>query len=108
MTTDVASYFATARRVADVNCIFEIERFDKRCEIVGIRVHVVSMKWLTRSAVTSTVVTDASIALRGQKEHLVFKGISRQRPTVTEDNGLTGAPIFVVNLGSIFCSDSAH
>jgi len=38
----------------------------------------------------------------GQEEHLVFKSIGRERPSMTEDDGLTLAPIFVIDLGAVF------
>ena len=57
---------------------------------------------------TSAVMGDATVAALGQKEHLVFKGIRRQRPSVTEDYGLSGSPILVVNLRSIFRCNSTH
>ncbi len=53
-------------------------------------------------------MSDAPVALRGQEKHLVFKGICGQRPSVTKNDRLTGAPVFVVNLRSIFGSDNAH
>jgi len=39
---------------------------------------------------------------------LVFKSIRRQRPSVIEENGLSSAPVLVVHVHSVFCSDSAH
>src|SRR5689334_599558 len=55
---------------------------------------------------TATVVSDAPVALRGQKEHLIFKGIRRQRPAVTENDRLALAPVFVVDLRAVFSGDS--
>src|SRR6185369_9138883 len=108
MTADVASHFTTAGRVAHVNCILEIERFDERVEIVGVRVHVVSIPRLARATVSTTIMSDAAIAILGQEEHLVLKGVCRQRPAVTEHDRLSRAPIFVVNLRAIFCRYETH
>src|SRR6266404_4892357 len=51
---------------------------------------------------------DASIAIRCQEEHLVFKGVRGKRPPVTKDDGLSRPPVLVVNLCSVFRCDSTH
>jgi hypothetical protein len=94
--------------MADVNCIPQIERFDKSQEIVCISIHVVAAARLARAPVTAPVVGDASITIPGKKKHLILKGIGRQRPAMTEDYWLSRAPVVVVNLRSVFCRDRAH
>lgn len=55
---------------------------------------------LARAAMTTTVVGDAAITLRGQKEHLVFKGVraqgagrgSRRRTRPQDPNSLSTFP----------------
>ena len=87
--------------------VFQIERFDQLRQVVGVGVHVVAAPGLARSAVAAPVVRDAAVAAGGQKEHLVLEGVGAQRPAVAEDNGLSAAPVFVVNLdvGGIFLTD---
>ena len=89
-----------------MNCIPQIKRLDKCREIIGIGIHVIATPGLARSAVTSTVVSDTPVPFRGEKKHLVFKGIGRQRPSVTENDRLPCAPVFVINLCSVVRSNS--
>jgi hypothetical protein len=79
--------------MADVDRVFQVEFLDKQCEIVGVRVHVIAVPRLTRSAVSASVMGNATVAPRSQEEHLVFKGISIQRPAMGEDDRLTAAPV---------------
>jgi hypothetical protein len=71
--------------------ILEIELSNKLREIVGVGVHVVAAPRLARTSVAATIVGDAAISLRSQKEHLVLKGIRGKWPAVTEDHRLPGA-----------------
>jgi hypothetical protein len=40
--------------------------------------------------------------MRSQKEHLVFEGISAQRPSMAENDWLPRSPVFVIDLSSVF------
>jgi hypothetical protein len=102
VATDVTGNFAAAGGVADVDHVAEVELLHKLCEVVGIGVHVVAVPGLTGTAVSATIMRDAAISLRSQKEHLVLEGVGAQRPAVTEHHRLTRAPILVVDLGSVF------
>jgi hypothetical protein len=53
-------------------------------------------------------VSDAAESARGQKKHLIFEGVGRQRLSVAENYGLSVAPILVVDLGAVFSSDGGH
>ena len=55
-----------------------------------------------------SVMGDAAVATRGKKEHLVLEGIRTQRPAMAEDDGLTRAPVIVMDLCSVFSRDRAH
>src|SRR5438552_7527844 len=57
---------------------------------------------------SAAIMCDAAVAARGQEKHLVLKSVRAQRPAVAEGNGLTRAPIIVINLRSVFGSDRAH
>jgi hypothetical protein len=56
----------------------------------------------------ATIMGDAAVAARGQEKHLVLEGVGAQRPPVAEDDGLSGAPIVVIDLRSIRCRNRAH
>src|SRR5271154_6606013 len=56
----------------------------------------------------SPVVRDHSIAALPEEQHLPVPIVSAQRPTVREDNGLSRAPVLVINLCSIFGCNSCH
>src|SRR4029453_6789601 len=85
-----------------------IERFDERREIVGVSVHVVAVPGLARATVAAPVVGDAAISVGSQEEHLIFPGIGRERPAMAEDNGLTLAPVLVIDLRAVFGGDGTH
>ena len=57
---------------------------------------------------TAAVTSDAAIATRGQKEHLVLKRGRAQRPAVAKDNGLTRAPVVEVDLCSVLGGNRVH
>jgi hypothetical protein len=57
---------------------------------------------------TAPVMSNAAIAVRSQEQHLRLPTIRTERPTVTEHHGLPCAPVFVVNLRAVFCSNRAH
>ncbi len=98
MSSDVTRDFPAARRVTDVDRIFQIKRFDELCEIVGESIHIVAEPGLTGTTMPATIMRDAAIAVRREKEHLVLERIRRERPTVTENNRLARAPVVVKNL----------
>ena len=98
VAADVAGDFAAAGGVADVDRVLQVERFDQRREVVGVGVHVVAVPGLARPAMAAAVMRDAAVAARGQKHHLVFPGVGAQRPAVAEDDGLSRAPVLVVEI----------
>src|SRR5260370_39861161 len=63
---------------------------------------------LARSAMAAAVMGDRPIAVRREEEHLVFKRITAEWPTVTEDNRLATAQVLVVNLRAVFGCDRVH
>ena len=108
MAADVAGDFAAAGGVADVDRVLQVERFDERREVVGVGVHVVAVPGLARAAVAAAVMGDAAVAAGGQEEHLVLQGVRAERPAVAEDDGLSAAPVLVVELdvAGIFFANS--
>jgi hypothetical protein len=53
----------------------------------------------------AAVVGYAAVAAGGQIKHLVFKGIRAQWPAVAENYGLSAAPVFIIDLGTVFRYD---
>jgi len=88
-----------------MNGVLEVEMLDQLGQIIGISVHVVALPRLARPAMAATIVCDTPIPMRAQKEHLVFEGISAEWPAMAENDRLSGSPVFVVNLGSVFGSE---
>jgi hypothetical protein len=105
---DVPRHFTAAGRVPDVDRVLEIERGDERRQIVGVGIHLIAAPRLTRASVAAAVMSDAAVATRREKDHLVFPGIGRQRPAVTEDDRLSRPPVLVINLGAIAGLDRGH
>src|SRR6266403_2028852 len=108
LATDIAGNFAAAGGMADMNSVSQIELLHELREVIGIGVHVVAVPGLARTAVAATVVGDDTIAMGGEIEHLVLKGIAAQRPAMAEDDRLTRSPILVIDLGSVLGRDRAH
>src|SRR5215470_12958687 len=94
--------------MTDENAVPEVELGDELIQVVGIRIHVVAAPRLARAAVATAVMGNAAIAARGEIEHLVFESVSRQGPAVTEDDGLSAAPVVVVDLGAVLGGECAH
>src|SRR5216683_841402 len=67
-----------------------------------------SARRLARSPVAAAVMGDGAIAVRREKEHLVFKRVSAERPSVTEDNRLSAAPVLIVDLGAVLGCKGRH
>lgn len=108
MATDIAGDFTAACRVADMDCVFQVERFEERRKIVGIGIHVVAVPRLARSAMATAVMSDGAETMGGEKHHLIFPGVGTQRPAMAKDDGLAHAPILVVNLRAVFGRNRAH
>ena len=75
MTANVTGDFTTARGVADVDRVAEVERCDQLGEVIGIGVHVVAVPGLAGAPVASAIVGDTSVSAHRQKDHLVFPRI---------------------------------
>ncbi|MNW11645.1 hypothetical protein D3C71_2091500 [compost metagenome] len=51
---------------------------------------------------------NAAVALVGQEEHLRLPAVATQWPAMAEDDRLAGAPVLVVDLGTVAGGDSTH
>src|SRR5215469_3566504 len=94
--------------MADVDCVVQVKLLHQGREIVSICTHVVSFPLLARSPMTSPIVRNAAKTAVGKEDHLVFPRISIKRPAMAEDNGLSRAPVFVIDLGTVFCRNRWH
>jgi hypothetical protein len=71
-------------------------------------IHVVAVTDLARPAVASAVMSDDAIAVIEEEQHLRIPIVGRQRPTMAEDDGLTFAPVLVVDLYSVAGCNCTH
>src|SRR4029077_12390807 len=108
VASQVVHHFAAPGRVADMNRIFEVEMCGQRRQVVGVMIHVMAIPGLAGTPVTPSVVSNHAIAALAEEQHLRVPTVRRERPAVTKDDGLTFAPILVVDLCSILRCDRAH
>src|SRR5580692_9034954 len=57
---------------------------------------------------SAPVVRDNAIALIEEEHHLIVPIIGRERPAVAKHDGLTFAPILVINFDSVFRGNRGH
>src|SRR5271168_1359823 len=108
MPPNITSNFSATGGVAHMDCIFQVELFSQHCKIVGVGVHIVAIPRLLGTAVPSPVGSDNSIAALAEKQHLSVPVVRGERPAMAEYDGLSRAPVFVVNLCTIFRRDRRH
>src|SRR5437588_9803205 len=108
MTAEIMHHLAAAGRMADVNRILEVEMIGHGLQIVGIVVHVVPAAGLSRTTMSAPISCNDAETFADEKKHLRVPIIGRQRPAVAEHDGLTFAPILIVDVdvSSVFFSDS--
>src|SRR5580692_3030966 len=108
MPPNVTRNFSTAGGVAHMDRIFQVKLFSQHREIVGVGVHIIAIPRLFGTAVPSPVSRNDSIAALAEKQHLSVPIVRREGPAVTEHDGLSLAPVFVVNLCTVFCRNRWH
>src|SRR5260370_11770675 len=86
----------------------KFEFIQKAGETVRLRVHLVAIQCLGGAAVTPPVVRYHAIATSSKEKHLAVPVIRGQRPTVRENDGLSGTPVLVVDLGSVLHCHGIH
>src|SRR4030095_16572069 len=94
--------------VAHQRGVLEVERLDHGRKIVGIPVHVVPRRGLTRPAMTATIVRDDAEALLREEEHLAVSRVGAQRPAVRERYDRAFAPVLVVDPRPVFARYRIH
>src|SRR5262249_52127108 len=105
---DVPGHLPAAGRVANMDCVTQVQSGHQRREIVGVGVHVVAVPRLAGPAVAAAVIGHAPEPAGSQEKHLVLPGVRGQWPTVAEDDRLAGAPVFEVDSGAVLRGDRVH
>src|SRR6478609_240698 len=108
MPSQIMRYLAAAGGMTNVHCVFQIKMRSQSRKIIGVMIHVMAVAGLSGPSVATPVMGDDAIAVFEEEEHLRIPVVRRQRPTVAEDNGLSTAPVFVidVDVSSVFLSHS--
>src|ERR1044072_2580963 len=75
-------------------------------QIVGVMIHVMPVAGLSRATMSTSISCNDTIAFAKKKKHLRVPIICRERPAVTEDDRLSAAPVFIIDLDvlSVFLS----
>src|SRR5437773_12245546 len=90
--------------MADVNCILQFEMVGDGLQVVGIVIHIVAVAGLSRATMSAPISCNDAETFADEKKHLRVPVVGRQRPAVTEDDGLSFAPVFIidVDVSSVF------
>src|SRR5437588_3119500 len=101
-------HFTTASGMTNVHSVLQIKMCGQSCKVVGIVIHVVAVAGLRGATMAASVMSDDAIAVVEKEQHLRVPVIGRQRPAVAEDDGLSFAPVFIidVDVSSVFLPDS--
>jgi hypothetical protein len=59
--------------MADVNCVFQLQRPRQFGQVVSVRVQVVAAPRLARTSMTATIVRDAAVTFLREDKHLVLE-----------------------------------
>ena len=86
----------------------QIQMLDHRREVVGIVIYVMAVAGLGGAAVAAPVMGDHAEALAEEEEHLWVPVVRREGPAMAEHDGLTGAPVLVVDLEAVPGGDRRH
>src|ERR1700738_4626964 len=88
--------------MANVNGVLQVKMRGQRRQVIGIVIHIVTVAHLSGPAMASAVMRYDAIAVLEEEQHLRVPVIGRQRPAMAEHNGLTFAPVLVVDLRPVF------
>src|SRR5438552_14942457 len=98
MPSQIMRHLATSGGMTNVHGVVQIKMRGQSRKVVGIVIHVMAVARLGRSTVASSVMGDDAIALFEEEQHLRVPIIGRQRPAMAEDDGLSFAPIFIIDV----------
>src|SRR6266567_490087 len=108
MPSQIMRHLAAAGGMTNMDGVLQIKMRGQSRKVVGIVIHVMAVARLSGPAVASSVMGDDAIAVLEEEQHLRVPVIGRQRPTMAEDDGLTGAPVLVVDIDAVFGLDGRH
>src|SRR5438309_8994893 len=95
--------------MANVNGVLQVEMRGQRRQVIGIVIHVVTLANLSGPATASAVMRYDAIAVLEEEQHLRVPVIGRQQPAMAEHNGMTFAPVLVVDVRPVFgCTHVTH
>src|SRR5438309_4432358 len=108
MPSQIMRYLAAAGGMTNVHGLLQVEMRGQSRKVVGVMIHVMAVARLGGPAVASSVMGDDAIAVFEEEQHLRVPVIGRQRPAVAENDRLTFAPVFImdVDVSPVFFSDS--
>src|SRR5580704_4836151 len=86
----------------------KIERVDEGVQIVRPGVDIVAGSGLIGIAVTPPVMGYGTVTLSVEKQHLCFPRRAGQWPAVRENDRRSGAPVTIVDPGTVTDSDLRH
>src|SRR4029077_1340838 len=87
--------------MSDVNLILQVEMIGDGLQVVGVVVHVVSVAGLGRATMSPAISRDHAIAFAEKEKHLRVPIVRRKRPTMAENDRLSAAPVFIIDLYSV-------
>src|SRR5438445_2460636 len=108
MPSQIMRHLAAAGGMTNVHGVLEIKMRGQSRKVVGVMIHVMAVARLGGPAVASSVMGDDAIAVFEEEQHLRVPVIGRQRPAVAKDDGLSFAPVLVIDIdvSSVFFPDS--
>src|SRR6266404_1989191 len=108
MPSQIVRHLAAAGGVTDMHGILQVEMRGEHRKIVSIMIHVVTVARLRGPAVAAAVMGYDAISMTQEEQHLRVPVICRQRPPMTEHDGLTLSPVLVEDLDAVFGRDGRH
>src|SRR5258705_7538697 len=81
---------------------------DEFSEVIGIGVEVIAVPGLARSAMAAPIMRNTAVSARRQIEHLILECVGAQWPAMAEDDGLTRAPVVIINFRAVRGGDGTH
>src|SRR6266436_1153083 len=91
-----------------MHSLLEVEMCGQRRQVVSVMIHVMAATRLGGTSMSAPVVGYDAIAVLEDEQHLRVPIIGRQRPAVAKHDGLTFAPVLVVDLRPIFRRNCRH
>ena len=70
MPGDIADYFAAARRMTDMHGTLEVQVRGQRCQVIGIVIHIVTVRRLARSSMAAAIMGNDPIAVIQEENKL--------------------------------------